>query len=171
MSSSSTRQSRSKKIDDELKMIIQGDYEGLLLIKDLTFSYLEKLVDTSIAVCEDKSSRGFKDPLKTISRLKYIILKRELKSAKRSDLLIKIAYLGGLKGIPTETVDNEVKRLLRSKKVSKSPPSAKRSASKLSTIAESTGASSNNDEVIINRSGFHYTRKNRRRNNSFNNSD
>jgi hypothetical protein len=173
MSSSSVRQSRSKKIDGELKMIIQGDYEGLLLIKDLTFSYLKNLVDASIALCEDKSSRGFKDPLKSISRLKYIILKRDLKPEKRSDLLIKIAYLGGLKGIPTETVDAEVKRLLSEKKVSKSPNSAKKSDSKLSAVIEANNSFHSNDEVIINRSGFHYTKKNKRRskNRSSNKSD
>ena len=177
MSSSSVRQSRSKKIDGDLKMIIQGDYEGLLLIKDLTFSYLKNLVDASIALCEDKSSRGFKDPLKSISRLKYIILKRDLKPEKRSDLLIKIAYLGGLKGIPTETVDAEVKRLLIEKKVSKSPNSAKKSdsklSSKLSAVIEANNSFHSNDEVIINRSGFHYTKKNKRRskNRSSNKSD
>lgn len=154
-------------------MIIQGDYEGLLLIKDLTFSYLKNLVDASIALCEDKSSRGFKDPLKSISRLKYIILKRDLKPEKRSDLLIKIAYLGGLKGIPTETVDAEVKRLLSEKKVSKSPNSAKKSDSKLSAVIEANNSFHSNDEVIINRSGFHYTKKNKRRskNRSSNKSD
>ena len=154
-------------------MIIQGDYEGLLLIKDLTFSYLKNLVDASITLCEDKSSRGFKDPLKSISRLKYIILKRDLKPEKRSDLLIKIAYLGGLKGIPTETVDAEVKRLLIEKKVSKSPNSAKKSDSKLSAVIEANNSFHSNDEVIINRSGFHYTKKNKRRskNRSSNKSD
>jgi hypothetical protein len=173
MSSSSVRQSRSKKIDGDLKMIIQGDYEGLLPIKDLTFSYLKNLVDSSIALCEDKSSRGFKDPLKSISRLKYVILKRDLKPEKRSDLLIKIAYLGGLKGIPTETVDKEVKRLLSEKKVSKSPNSTKKSDSKLSAIVELNNSFHSNDEVIINKSGFHFTKKNKRRskNRSSNKSD
>jgi surface protein len=180
-------------------------------------TYIKSLIDISLLFKDNDTPQGFENPVKSIAKLKYIVLKRQFDSKKESELLIKIRTLQAFEKVKPAILDKEVVRLYKKytvpakmakiqRKTKKAENKAKKAATKEALRAASRKASgksyskffkgsesnssssnnspvkstsswspnyersrssSNNDEVIIDRTGIH-TKKQRRSHNSYN---
>ena len=214
--------SSPEKVDAKLKIILQRDQRNNKFIKTLPFDYIKSLIDISLLFKDNDTPQGFENPVKSIAKLKYIVLKRQFDSNKESELLIKIRTLQAFEKVKPAVLDKEVVRLYKKyavpikmakiqRKTKKAENKAKKEAAKEASRAasrkasgksyskffkgsesnsssssnsnssnnnsssksswspnyERNNSSSNNDEVIIDRTGIH-TKKQRRSHNSYN---
>jgi len=189
--------SSPEKVDAKLKIILQRDQRNNKFIKTLPFDYVKQFIDISLLFKDDDKPQGFENPVKSIAKLKYIVLKRQFNPKEESELLIKIRTLQAFEKVKPAILDREVARLYRkyavpikiakmerrktrkaaSKAASKtyskllrgsdSNNNSSNSKSSWSPSYEHSRSSSNNDEVIIDRTGIH-TKKQRRSHKSYN---
>jgi hypothetical protein len=201
-------------VDAKLKIILQRDQRNNKFIKTLPFDYVKQFIDISLLFKDDDRPQGFENPVKSIAKLKYIVLKRQFDPKEESELLIKIRTLQAFEKVKPAVLDREVARLYRKyavpakmakiqRKTKKAENKAKKTAAKVASRKasgksyskffkgsesnssssnnnspvkstdswspnyERSRSSSNNDEVIIDRTGIH-TKKQRRSHNSYN---
>ena len=103
--------SSPESIDAVLKRILQNYAKDRNYIKRLTFEHIKPLMLRSLSFKEDAKPQGFENPVKSIAKLKYIILKRQFGEKEEGFLLIRLRELQTLEKIPPAILDKEVKRL------------------------------------------------------------
>jgi hypothetical protein len=103
--------SSPEKIDSVLKRILQNYARDRNYIKRLTFEKIKELTLDSLSFKEDAKSQGFENPVKSIAKLKYIILKRQFGEKEEGFLLIRVRELQNLEKILPAILDKEVRRL------------------------------------------------------------
>jgi hypothetical protein len=103
--------SSPEKIDSVLKRILQNYARDRNYIKRLTFENIKPLIVNSLSFKEDAKPQGFENPVKSIAKLKYIILKRQFGEKEEGFLLIRLRELQNLEKIFPAILDKEVRRL------------------------------------------------------------
>jgi hypothetical protein len=103
--------SSPEKIDSVLKRILQNYARDRNYIKRLTFENIKPLIVHSLSFKQDAKPQGFENPVKSIAKLKYIILKRQFEEKEEGFLLIRVRELQTLEKIPPPILDKEVRRL------------------------------------------------------------
>ena len=163
--------SSPEKVDAKLKIILQRDQRNNKFIKTLPFDYIKSLIDISLLFKDNDKSQGFENPVKSIAKLKYIVLKRQFDSKKESELLIKIRTLQAFEKVKPAILDKEVVRLYKKytvaakmakiqRKTKKAENKAKKAAAKVASRkasgksyskffkgSDSNSSSSNNSPV------------------------